>query len=448
MFFEKGFGHTGIHPESFKGFTKNRKIESADIPNRAYIPVSQHIGAPAEIIVTVGQKVEEGELIAKAPGFVSGNIHSSIPGTVVAIEELYLNIGRKSKVIVIELEGEFKKSGKQLIITDWRSLPKEAISSKIQEYGIVGLGGATFPSHVKFVIPQNKKVDYFLINGAECEPFITSDHRIMIDKSEDFLEGVEIIKKVLDAGKVCIGIESNKKDAIKRLKALCHNKYDIQIVPLKVKYPQGDEKQLIKAITGRIVPVDKIPLEVGVVVSNVSTILAVAEAIIYDKPLIERVVTVTGQGIVEPKNLKVKVGTLLKEIIEECGGLKPNVKKIIIGGPMMGFSQMNLDVPITKGCSAVIALTEEETGSYEKNGTCINCGKCINACAFGLMPTLLNRYLKNDLFEKSLKYGLLYCKECGSCAWVCPARIPLVQVFRTGKELARKLVIEKSKGKS
>ncbi len=447
MFFKKGFGNAGIHPESFKYLTKNKKIESADIPVKVYIPISQSIGAPAEIVVAVGQKVEEGELIAKANGFVSANVHSSIPGTVVAIDELFLSVGKKSQVVVIELEGEFKRSGKQLSIFDWRSLSREQIMQKIKDYGIVGLGGATFPAHVKFAIPQDKVVEHLLINGAECEPFITSDHRIMIDKSEDLLEGIEVLRKVLKAESVSIGIETNKKDAIKRLKALCYNKYDIKVVPLKVKYPQGDEKQLIKAITGRIVPVNKIPLEVGVVVSNISTALAVAEAVIYDKPLIERVVTVTGKGVKEPKNLKVRIGALLKDVIDECGGLSDDVTKLIVGGPMMGFSQMDLNVPVTKGCSAIIALTEEDIGRYEKNGICINCGRCVKACSFGLMPTKLNQLLKAGFFEKAINYGLMYCKECGACAWGCPARIPLVQVFRTGKEFARKLVIEKSKEK-
>ena len=441
MLKEKSFGYSGIHPEEYKSLSCYKKIENADIPNIAYIPVSQHIGCPAEIIVKQGQKVEEGQLIAKANSFISANVHSSIPGEVLGIEEKYMSLGKKSKVVVIELAGEFKKSGKNIKLVDWRSLKKDELLKIIEDSGIVGLGGAAFPTHVKLTIPKGKKVDTFIINGAECEPFITCDHRLMIDKSEDFLEGICIINKILEAKNVYIGIESNKKDAIKRIKTLWLNRYKIKIIPLKTKYPQGDEKQVIKAITKRIVPVEKIPLEVGVVVCNVSTVVAIKEAVVNDKPLVERVVTVSGSGIVEPKNLKVKIGTLVSEVIEECGGLKPGIKKIVIGGPMMGFSQMSLDIPVTKGFSAILAFTNVEYEEYKTNATCINCGKCITACAYGLMPTLLNKYIKYKRYNEVLESGLMYCKECGACAWVCPARIPLVQNFKMAKDITCKLNI-------
>ncbi|OHD11681.1 MAG: electron transporter RnfC [Spirochaetes bacterium GWD1_27_9] len=445
MLFEKTFGSNGVHPEDYKYLTCQKKIESAYVPNIAYVPIIQHIGSPAKIIVEIGQKVEEGQLIASAEGFVSVNVHSPIPGKIVGFEERYISIGRKSKVIVIELDGEFKKTGKTFTNVDYNNFSKEYILKAIRESGVVGLGGATFPTHVKLSIPDGKKADTLIINGTECEPFITCDHRLMLDRSEDLLDGVNIINKVIDAQNVYIGIESNKKDAIQKLKSLCKNKYKIKIIPLAVKYPQGDEKQLIKAITGRVVPVDKLPVDCGVVVLNVSSTIAIKEAVVYEKPLIDRVVTITGNGIVNPKNLKVKIGTLVKDLIEECGGLKPNVKKIIIGGPMMGFSQMNLETPITKGCSAVIALTDEDSKDFEQNAICISCGKCINACAFGLMPTILNKYIKNKLYEKALDSGLMFCKECGACSWVCPARIPLVQIFRMGKDISKKLILSKGK---
>lgn len=439
MFFTKSFGFGGIHPEEYKNLTEHKKIESADVPNIAYIPVSQHLGAPAEIIVKVGDRVEEGQLIAKATGFISANVHASIPGKVIGIEEKYISMGKKSKVVVIQLEGEFKKSGRMVELQDWRSKSKEYLLEKIKDAGIVGLGGATFPTHVKLTIPKDKKIDTFIVNGAECEPFLTGDHRLMLERSEDILEGIEIISSILDNPKVYIGIEVNKKDAIKRLKVLSSNLYNVKIVPLRVRYPQGDEKQLIKAITGRIVPVGKLPMDVNTVVCNVGTVIAIKEAIVNDKPLIERVVTVTGSGIVEPKNLKVKIGKPIKEVIDECGGLKPGVKKIVIGGPMMGFAQMSLDTPVTKACSGILALTDKEISYYKIDAICINCGRCVNACAFGLMPTVMNRLLKYKKFKEVINIGLLNCKECGACAWSCPAQIPLVQNFKLGKDLAKKL---------
>ncbi len=439
MFFKKSFGFGGIKPEECKELTYYKKIENADVPNIAYIPVIQHIGSPSKIIIKVGQKIDEGQLIAEATGFISSNIHSSIPGTVIEIKEDFISTGVRSKIVVIEMGGVFKKSGKSIQLADWRSLSKKSILNIIRESGIVGLGGATFPAHVKLTVPEGKSIDTLIINGAECDPFVTCDHRLMIDYSEELLEGIEIINTILEAKNVYIGIESNKKDAIKRLKALCLNRYDLKIVPLRIRYPQGDERQIIKAITGRIVPVEKLPFDINCVVFNVSTAIAIKEAVVNDKPLIDRVVTVTGSGIVVPRNLKVKIGTPIREVIEECGGLKPNVKKIIVGGPMMGFAQMNLDVPVTKNCSSIIALTDEEYEEYKQDATCINCGRCIIACAYGLMPAVLNKYIKYKKYSESINEGLMYCKECGGCSWACPARIPLVQNLKMAKDISKKL---------
>lgn len=437
----KSFGFKGIHPDDYKYFTSKKEIQNTDIPNIVYIPTIQHLGAPAKIIVNIGQHVEEGQIIAEADGFISANVHSSIPGRVIGIEKRYISIGKKSDVVVIELNGEFKKTGKTIILEDWRSMPKENLLKKIKDYGIVGLGGATFPTHVKLTIPKEKHVDTLIINGAECEPFITADYRLMIEKSEELLEGISIIHKILNVKNIFIGIESNKNDAINRLKVLIKNRYPFNIVKLKTKYPQGDEKQLIKAITKRIVPVDKLPMDVGVVVQNVSTVIAIKEAIVNDKPLIDRVVTVSGSGLNEPKNLKVRIGTLIKDIIKECSGFKKDIKKVIVGGPMMGFAQMNIDAPVTKACSAILVFTDLEYQRFIPNSICINCGKCIKACAFGLMPTLLNKFVRNNLYEKALDYGIMFCKECGACAYSCPAKISLVQTFRSGKEIIKKLIL-------
>lgn len=434
----KTFGLKGVHPDDFKYYTNKKPIEYIDVPDRVYIPVAQHIGKPAKIIVQPGDVVEEGQLIAVADGFVSANIHASIPGTVVGIEERYQTNGKKCQCVVIELNGKFSKTGCAIQMFDWKSMSKEGILTKIQQSGIAGMGGAGFPTHVKLTIPKGKKVDSLVINGVECEPFITSDHRLMLERSEEILEGIAIINKIVEAKTVYIGIEANKKDAIKRLRTLCHNRYPYKIVPLQVHYPQGDEKQLIKAITGRIMPVDKLPVDIGVVVENVATTVAIKEALANDKPLIDRIITVSGSGIVNPRNIKVKIGTLVGEIIDACGGVKPGAKKIVIGGPMMGFSQMSLEAPVTKGTNCILVITDDEYMDYINNGTCINCGKCVNACAFGLMPTLMNKHIKNKQFDKAKELGLMFCKECGACSFACPAHIPLTQVFRMGKDIVKR----------
>ena len=304
----------------------------------------------------VGDFVEEGQVIALGDGFISSNVHASIPGKVIEIKDGYLSNGRKSKMIAIELKGEFRKSGKNIILSDYLSATKEALIAKIRDSGIVGMGGATFPAYVKLTVPEGKRISSLLINAAECEPYLTCDHRLLLEKTEAFLEGISIINKILEAPVVLIGVENNKKDAIKRLKALCENRYNFSVVPLKVKYPQGDEKQLIKALTGKTLPIGSLPSDIGVAVFNVSTVIAIKEAIVNDKPLIERVVTISGPGVHNPRNLIVKIGTPISEVIEECGGLKDNVKKVVIGGPMMGFAQMSLDVPVTKDTSGIICF--------------------------------------------------------------------------------------------
>lgn len=441
--FKKTFGTSGIHPDDSKKLTFSKNIVSGDIPNRAYVPISQHIGNPAKIIVNIGDKVEEGQLIAIGDGFISSNVHASIPGVVTEIIEVYTPNGKKSKAVVIELGGEFRKTGKINNNSDWKKYSKEKIINIIKDSGIVGLGGATFPTHVKLTVPQGKNAHTLIINGAECEPYLTCDHRLLLDKSESIIEGTLIINAILNASKVYIGIESNKKDAISRLKTLCRNKNTIKIVPLKVKYPQGDEKQIIKAVSGIVVPVGKLPIDCGVVVVNTSTVHAITEAVTNDKPLIERVVTVSGGAIRHPKNLSVRIGTKISELIEECGGVTDDLAKIIVGGPMMGFAQMDQNSPVTKGTSGIICLSNEEASSFKTENICINCGKCIQACAFGLMPTMMNKYINHKLYDKAVECGISNCKECGACAWVCPAGIPLVQNFRQGKYIINKLTASK-----
>ena len=425
----------GIHPHDSKHYTKSLPIQNADIPARAVIPIIQHIGGPAEICVEIGQVVAECDIIAKATGYVSTNIHASIPGKVVEIRDIYVYNGLKSQAVVIEMSGEFNKSGKVLENIDWLSLTKKEMLDKIQEKGVVGLGGATFPTHVKLNVPEEKKIDTLIINGAECEPFLTCDYRLMLDKAEELLLGVSIIQKILEVENVVVGIENNKMDCIQKLSALCLEQYAFQIVPLKVKYPQGDEKQLIRSILNRNVPDGGLPMDIGVVVCNIGTVLAVKEAIVNNKSLIDRVVTISGSGIKSPKNLKAKIGTPISVLIDECGGLKDETEKIIVGGPMMGFTQMDTSCPVTKGCSGILAFTKKELRIYKSKAVCISCGRCINACPFGLEPTRLFKFVENKLYQEAQDHYLKSCKECGCCSYVCPARIPLVQYMRLGKAM-------------
>jgi len=431
MLFSASFGLKGIKPEDYKFLTSSKKIESAYIPNIAYIPVVEKVGSSPKIIVKEGQVVDEGQVIAIGNGINSSNVHSSIPGIVKGFTKKTIFDGSICKSVIIELEGEFKKTGKDQSYSDWSSLNKTALLKNIFDNGVVGFGASGISTSNKLLIPDDKTINTLIINAVECEPFLTCDHRILLDKTEDFFEGIKIVNKILDNPQVVIGVGANKKDAIHKLKTFCHPNFPYKIISFKTKYPQGEEKLLVKAYTKRNNIFYTDPIDLGVLVLNVSTILAIKEAIVNDKPLIDRIITVSGTGIVQPKNLKVKIGTLISDIIDECGGLKSGVKKIIIGGPMMGFSVKDLDIPITKECSSILALTEEEIKDI-KTTVCINCGKCINACSFGLMPAKLNKFIKNNLYEKALEYNLQNCTQCGACSWICPAKIPLSEIFKSG----------------
>ncbi len=433
----KTFPKGGVHPHDYKELTNSVPIRNAIVPSEAIIPLQQHIGAPAKCIVQPGDTVTEGMLVGEASGFVSANIHSSIPGTVKGIEKVYLANGTKSEAVVVQLEGEFEQSGKELKRTDWEQKTPAELLDKVKEMGIVGMGGATFPTHVKYTIKKGSKVEFFVVNGVECEPYLTADHRIMLERTDDILEGIEIIRKILDPEVVLIGIEENKPDAISLMEERIESKgLDIHVVPLKMKYPQGDEKQLLKALTGREVPSGGLPLDIGAVVSNVGTVLSIFEAVVFDKPLIERVVTVTGDAIAKPGNLKVRVGTKIGDLIEDAGGFVKMPVKIIAGGPMMGFAQADLNAPVTKGVSGIIALSGEVV-RIPRETPCLQCGKCIRVCPMGLSPTRLYKWIDHMYIKEALNEGLMDCKECGSCAYICPAGIPLVQGMKLGKYLAK-----------
>ncbi|MDC7224135.1 MAG: electron transport complex subunit RsxC, partial [Spirochaetales bacterium] len=428
----------GIHPPGGKGLTESKEIRTAALPPIAVIPLSQHIGAPAECLVQPGDTVQEEDMIGKAAGFVSANIHSSVPGTVKEIREIFLPNGMKSQAVAIELSGEFSRLGKESQKDDWKTMDNDAIRRRISDNGIVGMGGATFPTHVKMSLPEGKVCEYFIINAVECEPFLTSDHKLMLTQADEILEGIEIVRKLLNPEKVIIGIEANKMDAARLLEEhIAQKGYKVEVAPLKVKYPQGAEKSLIKAITGREVPSGKLPLEVGVINANVGTCFAIYEAVVYDKPLVERLVTVSGSAVKNPGVFKVRVGTPIRELIEECGGFSEEPAKIISGGPMMGFTFFDLDTPVTKGTSGIIALTGKDVKKSQIT-PCLSCGKCVAACPMGLNPTKLYKYLDFEMVDDAAGERLMDCVECGSCAYVCPAHLPLVQMFRVGKGEIRK----------
>src|SRR4030067_1566742 len=422
----------GIHPEYQKEITSNKPITSAQLPSRVVIPLSQHTGAPAKPEVNIGDEVKRGQLIGSPAGFVSAPVHASISGKVTSIAEFLHPSGRMISSVVIESDGKdggisFKEN------VDYMSRGVEEIKAVIKDAGIVGLGGAAFPTNVKLSPPKEKPIDTVILNGAECEPYLTADHRLMVEHPREIVEGLKIIMKTLGVNKGYIGIEENKPDALEKMREVVSKESNIEIRSLEVKYPQGAEKMLIKAIKGREVPSRGLPMDVGVVVQNVGTALAIYEAVKYGKPLIERVVTVTGKGIKEPKNFMVRIGTLISDVVGQCGGFVDGAVKGIVGGAMMGFAQWSLDVPVVKGTSGILVLTEDEYVSSEEYFPCIRCGNCIDVCPMGLNPSMLSILSEKGRYEETKEYNLFDCFECGSCAFVCPANRPMVQFMRLAK---------------
>lgn len=421
----------GLHLVEKKELSEDKKIKKISSPPRVILPLSQHTGAPGIPLVKVGDLVEEGQKIADADSFISSPIHASISGKVSSIEKLPHPVGGEGEAIIIEGNGNGRKVWEKGEVSSG-SLEAKEIRKIIREAGIVGLGGAAFPTHVKLSPPENKPIDTIILNGCECEPYLTGDHRLMLERADDCLYGLRLIIKVTGATRGYVGIESNKGDAIALMREKLKAKGNIQVVPLKTKYPQGGEKMLIKAILNREVPSGGLPLDVGVVVSNVGTALAIAEAIKWGKPLLERVVTITGSGVSQPANLWVPLGTPFSCVVEECGGLKENASKVIMGGPMMGLSQYTLDVPVIKGTSGILVLTESEAVAREEE-PCIKCARCIDHCPMGLVPTILARLVEAERWDSLKDYGVMDCIECGCCAYVCPSKIPLVHLMKLGK---------------
>ncbi len=436
----KTFSIGGVHPEEAK-YTAYKTIEVLPIPEQVIIPLSQSLGSPSVPIVNKGDKVKTGQLIAKGEAFISSNIHSSVTGVVEKIDEWIDVSGYRKKAIFIKTEEDVWEDGidTSTSLKKEITLSKEEIIEKIKEKGIVGLGGATFPTHVKLSIPQGKKAEYLIINGVECEPYLTADHRLMLEKGEEILVGVSILMKALNVETAFIGIEANKPDAIEHLTKLASNYKGIIVQGLKVKYPQGAEKQLIKALTKREVPSGKLPIEVGCIVQNVGTAYAVYEAVQKNKPLIDRVVTLSGNNFNKGGNFLVRIGTPIQHIINHCGGLSENVSKIINGGPMMGKSLVSTDVPVTKGTSGILLFTEE-ISHRPRVYNCIRCGKCVSVCPMGLEPYLLEKLSENKNWELAEKEHVLDCIECGSCQYTCPAGRPLLDNIRLAKNKVNQII--------
>ncbi|MFN3659620.1 MAG: electron transport complex subunit RsxC [Brevinematales bacterium] len=428
------FKRGGVHPHEQK-LTRDKTIVNADVPPFVRIPMTQHLGAPARVLVSVGDEVVEGQRIGEATGMISAHIHASVSGVVTAIEKANTLMAKQVDFVVIKTGGSFHNwVGEKF---PWENLQSNQIVSLVQEAGVVGLGGATFPTHVKLSPPPGKVVETLILNGAECEPYLTIDHRMLLEKSQEILTAIEIVKRALPTiKKVYIGIEINKEDAIDHWTNLLAGRSDIKVAPLRTRYPQGGEKQLIQAITGKEVPTKGLPADIGVLVENVSTMNAIYEAVVYHKPLIERGLTYTGIGVPQPGNYKVRIGTPISHLIESYG--KPEkFAAMISGGPMMGLEIFDVNMPVMKSTSGIVFLSPREDYVVEDR-PCIRCAKCLAVCPIGLMPTEIARLADNFLVEEAASIGLFDCIECGACAYICPSKIPLVGLIRYGKEFYKR----------
>ncbi|MDC1106669.1 electron transport complex subunit RsxC [Prolixibacteraceae bacterium] len=429
----KTFKIGGIHPAENK-LSANASIQALAIPKTVYIPMAQHIGAPATPLIKKGDMVKVGQMIGKASGFVSANIHSSVSGKVKKIDQILDSSGYKKDVVVIDVEGdEWEETiDRSAELVKEITMSQDEIKTRIAESGIVGLGGATFPTHIKLSPPPGNSAEVLIINAVECEPYLTADHQIMLEKGEEIMIGVSILMKGIGVDKAIIGIENNKKDAIAYFKKLAKGYQGIEITPLKVQYPQGGEKQLIAATIGKEVPSGALPIAIGAVVNNVATAYAVYEAVQKNKPLFERIVTVTGKSVAKPCNLLVRGGTPVNDLIEAAGGLPEDTGKVISGGPMMGKAIVNLEVPSAKGTSGILIMQDTES-AREKMDACIRCAKCVKVCPMGIEPYLLMSLSEKSMWEKSENCNVMDCIECGSCSFTCPSNRPLLDFIRLGK---------------
>lgn len=429
----KTFSIGGVHPHENK-FSAHQPIITAAVPEKAVILLGQHIGAPAKPVVAKGDVVKVGTLIAEANGFVSAAVHSSVSGKIVKIDSILDASGYARPAIFIDVDGdEWEETiDRTPNLIKECNLSPEDIVKKIAAAGIVGLGGACFPTQVKLTPPPTAKADCIIINAVECEPYLTADHQLMLEHAEEIMVGVNILMKAVKVNKAFIGIENNKPDAIELMKKVASAYAGITIVPLKVQYPQGGEKQLIDAVMSRQVASGALPISVGAVVQNVGTAFAVYEAVQKNKPLFERVITVTGKSVQKPSNFMARIGTPMKQLIDACGGLPEDTGKVISGGPMMGKALVNTDVPTAKGSSGILIMNRKEAKRGEAK-RCIRCSKCVGVCPMGLEPYLLSVLAEIGDFERMENERIMDCIECGSCQFTCPARLPLLDYCRLGK---------------
>jgi len=442
----KTFSIGGIHPRE-KKLSVGRPITPVLPSGQVAILLGQHIGAPAKLVVAKGDTVKVGTKIAEPVGVVSAAIHSSVSGRVNKIDVVVDASGYPKPAVFIDVEGDEWEEGIDRTDTVVKecSLTAEEIVGKIADAGIVGLGGACFPTHVKLCPPSTCRPECLIVNGVECEPFLTADHQLMLEHAEEIMVGVFILMKAIRVNKAFVGIENNKPDAIRLMQKVAAAYAGIEIVPLQVKYPQGGEKQLIDAIMGRQVPAGALPVSVGAVVQNVSTVFAVYQAVQKNKPLFERVVTVTGDGLVNPSNLCVRVGTPVRQLVEACGGLPEDTCKVICGGPMMGKALVNLDVPVSKGTSGILLMGGQEARRAAVQ-PCVRCAKCVAVCPMGLEPYLLATASAHGDFERAEKENILSCIECGSCQFTCPSNRPILDYVRLGKAKVAAMIRARKKG--
>ena len=420
----------GVHPDDGKAMSKDKAISVYEPQGQIVISMSQHIGAPAVPTVKKGDRVLVGQKIGEAGGFISANVHSSVSGEVKSIEPRVMTNGSKATCVVIENDGTYEEASVYDIKNDYTGLTKDRIRELIKEAGVVGMGGACFPTHVKLTPKNEEEIDYIIVNGPECEPYLTSDYRRMLEQPEYLIEGLKVILTLFPKAKGIIGVEDNKKDVIANLKKLVKDEPSIEVKSLYTKYPQGAERQLIFATTGRKIDSTMLPADAGCIVDNVDTVFAIRAAVVEERPLISRVITVTGDAIREPQNFLVRIGTNTQELVEAAGGFVKHPKKIISGGPMMGTALFDLDVPVIKGSSALLCL-QRDTVSEVEESNCINCGRCVEVCPGRVIPSKLADFAKRGAMEEFVKYNGLECCECGCCSYICPAKRNLTQQIKT-----------------
>lgn len=429
--------HGGIHPNYHKEETSSSALRAIPAPAKLMISLSQHLGAPAKPVVAVGDAVVGGQLIAEAAGPISANVHAPVAGKIAAFATVPTAIGREAQAIVLEPDGSDAYDSGLAPMPDWESRDKKELLERIGACGICGMGGAGFPSKPKLSPPENKPIDTLIVNGAECEPYLTCDHRMMAEHAAEIWEGCLISRKILGAYHVAVAIETNKPEAIAAMEAAMKARdggEGCELVKLPVRYPQGSEKQMIYAVTKRAVPAGGLPMDVGCVVDNAGTLYAIQQAVVHGRPLTHRAITVSGDAIANPGNLVAPIGTTFADLVEACGGIKGNLAKIIAGGPMMGFAQPNLDTPMTKTSSGLLLFTPEMVQQFTSQ-PCLSCGRCLDACPMKLSPSEMSQAIEADDIHGADELGVMNCFECGSCTFVCPASRPLVQHFRRAKAI-------------